>query len=243
MSNQIYKKEKKRNIKKIIRRSGLSLSIIGVLVGLYIFFPLLSWEFYLKPVFASSSYTSPIPKNTIITQDYLKNILASTADSISGVDYNNATNWVPSKYQNVSSEKSSSSYFISIPKLEIENAIVSTIDTDLEKHLVHFPGTAVPPEKGSAAIFGHSTLPQLFDRTNYKTIFANIHELSLRDKIMVNSGNNLYMYDIFAIEVTDPEDTSYLTQNYDSSYLYIITCTPPGTTWKRLVVKARLVKN
>ncbi len=240
MKNHIYKKSQTRDVKKILRFTGLGLALFACFIGLYLFFPILSWEMYIRPVFASASYASPIPKNTIITKNNLKSLIKNTSTVIAGVDYNNATNWVPPEYTETKAEDSVSAYFLSIPKINIENAIVSTVDTDLTTHLVHFPGTATPPERGTAAIFGHSTLPQLYDSKNYKTIFANILELKINDDIIVSTKNTIYSYKIFDIVVTDPEDTSYLTQSYDASYIYIVTCTPPGTTWKRLIVKARL---
>jgi len=243
MNKFVYKKTKKRNVKKIVRFLGLGMSLTGLVLGLYIFFPLLSWEIYLSPEFTTKSYASPIPKNTIITKDYLKSLISSTSNAISGIDFNNAANWLPPTYKQAASVENLSTYFISIPKLNIENAVVSTVDTDLSSHLVHFPGTSIPPNKGTAAVFGHSTLPQLYDRTNYKTIFANIHELSIGDNIIVSANNTLYTYKIFDMLITDPEDTSYLTQGYDSNYLDIVTCTPPGTTWKRLIIKSKLANS
>lgn len=240
MAKKVYKKTTRRDKKKILRLSGLGFSVIGLLIGFYIFFPVISWELYIKPVFASSSFASPIPKNTIVTKNYLRSLLSNTASTFSGVNYNNATNWVPTSYAEGEKKTPVNTYTLSIPKIGIENAVVSATDTDLASHLVHFPGTAVPPERGTAAVFGHSTLPHLYDKDNYKTIFARIHEVSIDDNIIVSTNNTLYTYKIFAIEITDAEDSSYLAQNYDSSYLYIITCTPPGTTWKRLIVKARL---
>jgi len=241
MIKQTYKKTKKKDVRKIVRFSGLLISIISLLFGLYIFFPLLSWELYMQPVFASSSFASPIPQNTIVNKDYFKSLIDNTASILSGVNYDKATNWIPPTYKQISTPSHISAYSISIPKLQIENAIVSTINTDLSMHLVHFPGTAIPPDKGTGAIFGHSTLPQLYDSKNYKTIFANVQKLSIGDNILVDSNNTLYTYKIFSMIITEPEDTSYLAQNYDASYLNIITCTPPGTTWKRLVIKARLL--
>lgn len=237
MSNAIYKKSRKKNAKKIVRFIGLGISVLALIVGLYVFFPLLSWEIYISPEFSSKSYASPIPNNTVLTKDYLQDLISNPANTISNA---NNSSWLPPVYKEVDRQKNLSTYFISVPKLNIENAIVSTTDMDLTSHLVHFPGTAIPPWKGTAAIFGHSTLPQLFDSKNYKTIFANIHELKTGDTILVNSDNILYTYKIFDILITDPEDTSYLVQKYDGSYLNIITCTPPGTTWKRLIVKAKL---
>jgi len=43
------------------------------------------------------------------------------------------------------------------------------------------------------------------------------------------------------IEVS-PRDLSILAQRYDDSYLTLITCVPPGTYFKRLIVRARLAK-
>lgn len=244
MNTQIYRKAKKRNVRKIIRLSGLGISLSSLLMGLYIFFPLLSWEVYLKPAFASTTFASPIPQTTIITKDYIKSLIKNTENTFKGLDYNNAQNWLPTTtVKSAEVTSGTSAYYISIPSINIQNATVSTIDVDLSQHLVHFPGTTVPPNKGTAAVFGHSTLPQLYDRSNYKTIFAYAHTLQVGDMINVSVNNQSYNYKIITISIVDPEDTdTFLSQQYDDSYLNIITCTPPGTTWKRLVIKSRLQK-
>jgi sortase A len=242
MSKFIIKKAKRKNVRKIIRFLGLGISLCGFFAGLYIFFPLISWEIYLRPVFANQTYTAPIPRTTIITKDYINSLLQNSARSLRGVNYSNAQNWIPTTYKEITIETQLSSYLISIPKIKIENAVVSTTDTDLSAHLVNFPGTAIPPSNGNAVIFGHSTLPQLYDPQNYKTIFANIHQLATSDTFIVTLNNTLYTYKIFSITIVDSEDTSYLQQQYDTSYLTIVTCTPPGTIWKRLVIKSKLEK-
>jgi sortase A len=238
-----YKKAQRRNIKRIFRFFGLVLLLSGFILGTYMFFPLISWQLYIKPVFANQSFTSPIPKKTIITKDYLRSLIQATADSFRGFDYTNNHSWLPNAYQEMQVTTELASYSLAIPKLNIENAIVSATDNDLSQHLVHFPGTTLPPNKGNGVIFGHSTLPQLYDPKNYKTIFANAHTLKVNDTILVTVGNTLYTYKIFNISIVDAEDTSYLSQEYDDSYLTIVTCTPPGTIWKRLVIKTRLEKN
>ncbi len=238
----VYKKAKKKNIKKPLRYLGLGLSLSGLVLGLYVLFPLLSWEIYLKPAFANQSFASPIPKTTIITKEYITSLLQNTKNTLSGVDTTNLRNWFPATYKEIQITTQLSSYTLSIPKLYIENAVVSTTDTDVGEHLVHFPGTALPPNKGTAAIFGHSTLPQLYNPKNYKTIFANLHTLKIGDSLVVRVDNTAYLYKIFNISIVDPEDTSYLTQDYSDSYITIITCTPPGTIWKRLILKTRLEK-
>lgn len=243
MNARVYTKGKQRNIRKIIRFCGLGVSVISFFIGMYIFFPLISWEIYMKPVFASQSFASPIPKTTVITKEYLQNLLQNTQNSFSGADFSNVQNWFPNttlKGSQITGQ--TSSYSLSIPSLTIRNAYVSTLDTNVDTHLVHFPGTALPPNKGTAAVFGHSTLPQLYNPTDYKTIFAKAHTLAVDDTIEVAMNNTVYNYRIISITVVDAEDTSYLTQDYSDSYLTIITCTPPGTIWKRLIIKSKLEK-
>lgn len=240
MNKFIYKKSKQRNVKTIIRFTGLGLSVIGLFFSLYTFFPLISWEIYVKPAFANQTVAAPIPKKNIITKDQIQSLLKNRAASFSGRDFSNAQSWLPMTYKEMQIGSQLSSYNFSIPKINIQNAEVSTIDTDLSKHLIQFPGTTTPPNKGNTVIFGHSTLPQLYNPKDYKTIFANIHDVKAGNTIIVTINNTLYTYKIYSITVVDAEDTSYLTQEYDNSYITIVTCTPPGTTWKRLILKAKL---
>jgi sortase A len=170
----------------------------------------------------------------------IKSLIAS-AVSNSHVDYNDAQNWFPDYSPEQNQNKPViTTYNITIPKIHVQYANVSTISTDLSSHLVHYPGTAVPPEKGTGVVFGHSTLPSLFDAHNYKTILAYAHTLAVNDKIIVNADGKEYTYAIVSVRITTPDDISIFSQDFDDSYLEIVTCTPPGTTWKRLVIKARL---
>ncbi|MEK7571059.1 MAG: sortase [Patescibacteria group bacterium] len=240
MKTFIYTKGRKRNVRKIMRFSGMVLSLAGVLLGLYMLFPLISWQIYLKPAFAEQSFAAPIPKQTIVTQVDLSSLVQNVQDSLSSIDYSNVQNWLPETYEATEITTDVSYYYLSIPKLEIHDAVVSTIDTDIGKHLVQYGGTATPPSTGNTAIFGHSTLPQLFNPRDYKTIFAKAHTLIVGDTLQVTVNNNDYTYRIQEITIVDSKETSFLAQPQEGSYLTIVTCTPPGTVWKRLIVKAKL---
>lgn len=224
-----------------VRMIGFLLFSVGIATVVYIFSPLVIWQLTLAPAIASSQITAPIPNRTLLTPNAIKSLVSSSLQNISGVDYTNADNWFPTyKAQNGASKVSS--FFLTIPKLGITNAFVSTTDTNLAAHLVNLSGTSTPPDKGNTVIFGHSTLPQLYRTGDYKTIFANLYKMQIDDTFQTTVNSVIYTYKIFSITVVDPDDTSVLAQTYDDSYVTIITCTPPGTIWKRLVIKARLQK-
>ena len=238
MNKYYYRKNNKVSVKKVVKISSLGLFLIGLLIISYAFLPLLSWSFYFAPAFAEQEVTIPIPKTAVVKTP--GDLMAGALDALTK-DYTNANVWFPNaphKKQN----KNVSSYTLSIPKINIDQAIVSNQDNDLASHLVHFEGTTLPPQKGNAVIFGHSTLPQLFNPKDYKTIFANAYKLTIGDKITATVSGILYTYKIMSITVVDPSDTSIFYQDQDTSYLTLVTCTPPGTTWKRLIIKAQIQK-
>jgi len=245
MNKIIYKKANRAIKRNIIRSIGICISTIGLIIVLYIFSPMISWQLFYAPIFFSQQILAPIPQTIVANASANGSVttLSQTTTDIFGGDSTNAQEWFP-QYSVVRKTAELppkvSSYMLSIPKVNIYNAAVTTIDNDLAKHMVNFEGTAVPPSKGTADIFCHSTLPQLFDPGNYRTICANVYKLSVGDTISVTINGTSYTYKIFSITVVQPDDTSVFIQNYDGSYLTLVTCTPPGTLYERLVIKSKL---
>jgi len=134
----------------------------------------------------------------------------------------------------------SSSYYLSIPKLKIDQANVIIGSSDLKKSLIQYPQTALPGQLGSPVIFGHSVLPQFFNPKSYLTIFSTLYKLKQGDDIIINFDHITYKYVIEEMFEVQPTDLSVLEQRFDGRYLTIITCSPPGTYLRRLVIKARL---
>ena len=240
MSKYYYKKSHTHSIKRWGRIFGVGITLVGLGIVAYIFFPLLLWQVTLAPVFASQDVSSPIPRVTMVSPLTMKSLLAASVQSIN-TNFDDANNWFANE-QVQQGHYAVSSYIISIPSIGVTNAVVSTADPDLGKHMVQLGGSTLPPGKGTTIVFGHSTLPQLFDPTNYHTILANAYKIKVGDLFLITVGNITYTYKIFNLLVVDPDDTSVLIQHYDDSYFELITCTPPGTVWQRLVVQARLQK-
>lgn len=243
MNKFYYRKTSGKPFKKWFSVLSLAIIFLGFTIVLYVFSPLILWQIYFADIFASQNITTPIPKTNIVNLDTLASLISETNNSIMLKDYADAKNWFPNFNPSLALGKPKvSSYILSIPKIRIQDAYVSTTDLDLRKHLVNYQGTSIPGEFGNAVIFGHSTLPQLYNPKDYKTIFANAYKLEIGDKIYTIVNGVTYLHKVYNITVVDPSDTSSFTQNYDNSYLTLVTCTPPGTVWKRLVIKARLSK-
>jgi len=159
----------------------------------------------------------------------------------SAVDYSNPKSWFPDAPLLPPKPSKITHYNLSIPKLKIEDAVVQIGGEDLMKSLIHYPGTALPGQYGNTVIFGHSVLPQFFNPKNYKTIFSTLSKMEEGDEISVNFDGIQYRYIIRKIFETQPEDVAVLEQRYDSQWLSLITCVPPGTYLRRLIVRAQLI--
>lgn len=229
---KVYYKSSRKNFKVVLKSFSIILIIGGFAVSFYTFFPLFSWQIF----FASAStqkINAPIPKLST---------LVSTAGRTLSVDYTNAYNWFPNYNPKKDKNQEVESYTMSIPSIDIKDAVVSTKDINLTQHMVNFTGTSIPPQNGNSVVFGHSTLPQLYDPKNYKTVLANAYKIKMGDEILVTFDKVSYKYKVISILVVEPTDTSVLEQDTRNSFVTLITCTPPGTVWKRLVIKSQLVK-
>lgn len=207
----------------------------GATLLFYVVAPIASWQLFYAPGLSTGGLLSPIPKTALI-----KNIvLGETTERLPFGNLTYASNWFPTGNPKIGIGKE---YSLAIPKLGIKGANVIVGSDDLSKSLIHYGGSSLPGEYGNAVVFGHSILPQFFDPKNYKAIFSTLHTLKVGDIIEVIADGVTYNYKVFDMKVIDPTDISVLEQTYDNSYLTVITCTPPGTYWKRLVVKAQIEK-
>lgn len=133
-------------------------------------------------------------------------------------------------------------YQIAIPTLGIKEARVRADTDDLTKSLIQYPHTAYPGEPGAPVIFGHSTLPQFFKQTNYLTIFSTLPTLKIGDDIFIDYAGVKYTYRVSKMFEVKPNEIWVLKQDYSQKTLKLITCVPPGTKLRRLVVEAELIK-
>lgn len=242
MALYCYVKEQKTLKKKIVHKMSYFSLTGGALLLFWSFYPIFSFEIYSR-LFIQNNVSSPIPQTKIgAPLQTAGAVLGSTEMYSSNIrDFVHANLWFPAKPQPTETQKVPvTEYTLSIPKLNIVDAKVLVGGEDLSKSLVHYIPITMPGENGNVSIFGHSTLPQLYNVKDYKSIFTYLPSLEKGDIITVKLQEKVLEYEIFDMFVVKPENISVLDQRYDGSYLTVITCVPPGTYWNRLVVKAKL---
>ena len=217
--------------------------IIGSLFLFWSFYPVVSFEIYSR-FFIPRKIFSPTARETTTALQKANSVLGSAnIFSTNLADYTQVGIWFPTVKQDDYKPKIAlKEYSLSIPKLGIQDALVQVGGDDLKKGLVHYLPRAMPGEFGKVTIIGHSTLPQLYNVKDYKTIFTYLPTLAKDDSIFVKVGEVDYEYKVFDTFVISPDEISVLDQAYDNAYLTLITCCPPGTYFQRCVAKAKLAR-
>jgi len=236
-----YVKEIKTPRSKIARILSFAFMGSGLVVLLWTIWPILAFSTFTESLFTNT--VSPVASDNkgaqtsaLASMQYQDPIIVAN-DEV----YSNANTWFPTKPQK-KVNITVNTYMVSIPKLRINQAVVTVAGDDLSESLVHYGGTPLPGQYGNTVIFGHSTLPQFYNPKNYKSIFSTLPTLQKGDDIRIHYDGVDYTYVIYDMVVVDPTDLSPLEQRFDDSYLTLVTCVPPGTYWKRLNVKAKLEK-
>jgi sortase A len=228
-----------------IRGFSFMLITLGGAMLMWVAWPILSFALVSDSVFSRTIapiVESPLAGRGGSTLSPVALAASSTEALVakdSTVDFTNANVWYPTVPQKHVTAKVNT-YTITIPKLNIKDAMVKIGGDDLNESLVHYGGTGVPGDFGTAVVFGHSTLPQFYSPTSFKSIFSLLPTLKIGDEIDVSYDGVSYRYKVYEMIVVEPNDLTALEQYFDDSYLTLVTCVPPGTYWKRLNVRARL---
>lgn len=129
-------------------------------------------------------------------------------------------------------------FFLSVPKLNIRRALVRVDSETFDKWLAHYPGSPLPGEDGNVFISGHSVLEKFYNPNDYKAIFSTIHTLEVGDEISAEVGGVEYRYLVRSKRLVDPKEVSVIRPPAPGKFLSLLTCNPPGTYLRRLIVLA-----
>ena len=131
-----------------------------------------------------------------------------------------------------------------IPKINVEIPASYTgqsideaaIENDLQSGIVHYPTTVLPGENGNAVYFGHSS-NNIFSPGKYKFAFVLLHTLLPGDTFYLTYNSKVYVYKVVSRDVVDPSNVGVLGPvPGQTATATLITCDPPGTSLKRLIV-------
>lgn len=139
---------------------------------------------------------------------------------------------------------------IVIPKIGANASIIPDVNWQdsvvyqqaLTRGVAHAEGTSRPGVPGNMFLFAHSGI-DFYEVARYNAVFYLINKLEPGDLIDILSQGKKYDYTVTGRELVGPEAVEYLQGESPHETLTLMTCWPPGTTLKRLIVKAERVDN
>jgi LPXTG-site transpeptidase (sortase) family protein len=114
------------------------------------------------------------------------------------------------------------------------------IQAGLQNGVVHYPGTAKPGQAGNFFVTGHSSYFP-WDPGKYKSVFARLSNLNVGDEYWVFYGGDRFRYVIQEKKEIKPSDVTVLDQPVNKRISTLMTCTPVGTTLRRLIIVSQEV--
>ncbi|MDX9855929.1 MAG: sortase [Methanoculleus sp.] len=202
----------REKIRKIIFWSGTLLVAASLALFAHIFYPVIFEE--LRYAFSS--------KNESVGQIILDGESGHEDDYIVPADNN---------------------FSIIIPKIGANAPVVRDVDPlneseyrrRLREGIAHAKGTKLPGEAGNTFLFAHSS-DDFYIENEYNTVFYLLSKLEKGDEFFIVYEGDIYRYAVEETRKVAPESVEYLDAISEESTATLMTCWPPGTAAKRLVV-------
>lgn len=140
---------------------------------------------------------------------------------------------------------------IIIPKINVNAPVVYNLTNldegssqkALQQGVIHYPvagATAVPGQQGNTVLLGHSSA-DFFAPGNYKFVFVQLNRLKQDDLFYLDYNNTRYTYKVIRTKVINPDQIRELNIGTNKPYATLVTCDPPGTISRRLLIIAEQV--
>ena len=151
---------------------------------------------------------------------------------------------LPEKHSDGTVISSINDFRLIIPSLKIEAPIIEDVDgqdpdiynRSLENGVAHLKGSSKPGEGSNIFIFGHSSF-YWHKPGEYKEIFRHLEDLQKNDEIIIGHNGREYKYKVTSKTTVDPRQIDVIRPT-SQEQVSLMTCVPPGTTLKRLIVVA-----
>lgn len=135
---------------------------------------------------------------------------------------------------------------IVIPKIGANAKVIPNVDPydsriyqrALTKSVAHAKGSGLPGQTGNIFLFSHSSV-NFYEASRYNSVFYLLTKLEEGDKIELYYQGTKFDYMVIGKKNVVPTAIEYLApREAGRETLTLMTCWPPGTTYKRLLVIA-----
>lgn len=209
------------------------MTAVGAASVAFALWPLFAWNLIILPKLTDTTRDAPIPQGEVLSVSSLVGDVQVVKDP-DGFTYF-TTDYKPQGPR-------PKEFYLTIPKLKIKRAKVLVDNLNFYKNLSHFPGSAIPGDVGNSFITGHSVLPQFNDPSDYRAIFTKLSDLEIGDEVLVEIEDKRFNFVVQYAKVVDPHDLSVVSPiSPNGRNVTLMTCVPPGTNTKRLVVVTSLI--
>lgn len=141
----------------------------------------------------------------------------------------------------------SKEFGVVIPRIGANAKVISGVDSGNEEEylealkngVAHAGGTVYPGEVGNSVLFAHS-VGNFWEVSRWNAVFYLLRELESGDEVDVFYLRKRYVYTVYDKMIVEPDQVQFLQPEADFAKLTLQTCWPPGTTFKRLLVLAKL---
>ena len=219
--NQQYQRFLQRGSSNILIQIGVSFIIIAIALAIFLFYPII----YLEGEYILLSGTT---KSEVVLADNRSNAQKiGQRPKIIPVD---------------------KEFGIVIPKINANSKVVPNVNpfepnvyqNALTMGVAHAKGTPLPGQIGNTFLFSHSST-NFYDATKYNAQFYLLNKLEKKDIFHLVYDYRIFTYKVTSTQIVDATDVKYLDSSANGHTATLMTCWPPGTSLKRLLVHGELV--
>lgn len=213
-----------------VRKTSAFLIIIGALLTLYAFTPFILeevWYRYLQ--FRHRTYVLAANESSESTQSVFGKLLSDG---------------------DLSLEPANRDFTLVIEKIGLNAPVIMGVSvTDSKKYndalkngIAHAVTSDLPStDPSNVYLFAHTSF-NFWGLNKYATTFNLLRKVNKGDEVNIFYHNKRYVYEVVNKEILSGWNTYPLTRPVLEPILTLQTCDPPGTTFNRLVVTAKLKK-
>lgn len=132
---------------------------------------------------------------------------------------------------------------IVIPKINADSKVISDVDpynskeyqVALTKGVAQAKGTAFPGQVGNVFIFSHSSV-NFYEAIRFNSVFYLLDKLEKGDDIYLYYQKQKFHYKVTEKKIVEASEVQYMNRESKNKIVTLMTCWPPGTTFKRLII-------